>query len=481
MLSIFSYLLEDCMEVFMENFTVYADTFDACLGNLARVLKRCIETDLVLNFEKCHFMVAEGIVLSHLVSSRGIEVDKAKIEIITSLPNPASVREVRSLLGHAGFYRRFIKNFSKTALPLSKLLQKDVEFVFDKECIQAFEELKTRLTSTPILQAPNWELPFELMYDASNSALGAILSQRDGVGGLAHVIPYASQTMDQAQINYTTTKKELLAIIFALDKFRSYLLGSRVIVFSDHVAMKYLLKKPDAKPRLIRWTLLLQEFDLEIRDKKGADNAVANHLSRIEREPGLMPIRDDFPDEQLLGMDTSTPWFANICNFIVASQFPPKASWLYKEKIKSDANDHLIRRCIPDSEISSILHFCHAAAGGGHHGSTRTARKVLDCGFYWPTIFRDAHHFVSTCEQCQREGTAMIFDVWGIDFVGPFPVSNGYSYILLAVEYMSRWVEAVATKTNDAKVVVNFLKSNIFYRFGMPKALISDQGSHFYN
>ncbi|RDX78889.1 Retrovirus-related Pol polyprotein from transposon 17.6, partial [Mucuna pruriens] len=212
MLSIFSDLLEDCMEVFMDDFTVYADTFDACLGNLARVLKRCIETDLVLNFEKCHFMVAEGIVLGHLVSSRGIEVDKAKIDIITSLPNPASVREVRSFLGHAGFYRRFIKNFSKTALPLSKLLQKDVEFVFNKECIQAFEELKTRLTSTPILQAPNWELPFELMCDASNSALGVVLGQRDRVGGPAHVIAYASRTMDQAQINYTTTEKELLAI-----------------------------------------------------------------------------------------------------------------------------------------------------------------------------------------------------------------------------------------------------------------------------
>ncbi|RDX69235.1 Retrovirus-related Pol polyprotein, partial [Mucuna pruriens] len=157
MLSIFSDLLEDCMEVFMEDFT------------------RCIETDLVLNFEKCHFMVAKGIVLGHLVSSRGIEVDKAKIEIITSLPNPASMWEVHSFLGHVGFYRRFIKNFSKTALPLSKLLQKDVEFVFNKECIQAFEELKTRLTSTPILQAPNWELPFELMCDVSNSALGAVL------------------------------------------------------------------------------------------------------------------------------------------------------------------------------------------------------------------------------------------------------------------------------------------------------------------
>ncbi|RDX97904.1 Retrovirus-related Pol polyprotein from transposon 17.6, partial [Mucuna pruriens] len=321
-------------------------------------------------------MVTEGIMLGHLVSSRGIEVDKAKIDIITCLPNPTSMREVRLFLGHDGFYKRFIKNFSKIALLLSKLLQKDVEFVFNKECIQAFEELKTRLTSTPILQAPNWELPFELMCDASNSALGVVLDQRDSVSQLAHVIAYASRTMDPTQINYTNMEKELLAIVFALDKFRSYLLGSKVIIFSDHATLKYLVKKPDAKPRLIRWMLLLQEFDLEIRDKKGADNAVADQLSRIECEPDLIPIRDDFPNEQLLHMDTSTPWFVDICNFIVASQFSLEASRLYKEKIKSDA------KCIPDSEISSVLHFFHVVARGGHHGSTRTAQKVLDCGFY---------------------------------------------------------------------------------------------------
>ncbi|RDX60335.1 Retrovirus-related Pol polyprotein, partial [Mucuna pruriens] len=504
MMSIFSDLLQDCMEVFMDDFTVYADSFEACLNNLSRVLKRCTDTNLVLNFEKCHFMVTEGIVLGHLVSNRGIEVDKAKIDIITSLPNPASVREVRSFLGHAGFYRRFIKDFSKLALPMSKLLQKDVNFNFDQPCIEAFQELKNKLTSAPILQAPDWGLPFELMCDASNSALGAILGQRAGVGQPVHVIAYASRTMDSAQQNYTTTEKELLAIVFALDKFRSYLLGSKIVVFSDHAALRYLLKKSDAKPRLIRWMLLLQEFDLEIRDKKGAENSIADHLSRIGNESEPMPIRDEFPDEQLLHIKTATPWFADICNFVATSQYPPEASRPYKEKIRSDAkyyvwddpylwrlcSDKIIRRCIPDTEINSVLQFCHSAPGGGHYGSSRTARKVLDCGLYWPSIFRDAHQFVSTCERCQKAGMALnqrhempqqpilfceVFDVWGIDFMGPFPISNGYSYILFAIDYVSRWVEAIPTRTNDAKVVVDFLK------FGVPKALISDQGSHFCN
>ncbi|RDX85968.1 Retrovirus-related Pol polyprotein from transposon 17.6, partial [Mucuna pruriens] len=395
------------MEVFMDDFTVYVDSFEACLSNLSKVLKRCIDTNLVLNFEKCHFMVTEGIMLGHLVSNRGIEVDKAKIDVITSLPNPASMREVRSFLGHAGFYRRFIKNFSKLALPLSKLLQKDVEFNFDQPCIEAFQEMKSRLTSAPIQKAPNWDLPFELMCDASNSALGAVLGQRAGVGLPVRVIAYASRTMDSAQRNYTTTEKELLAIVFSLDKFHSYLLDSKIIVFSDHAALRYLLKKPNAKPRLIRWMLLLQEFDLEIKDKKGVENSVADHLSRIEKESEPMPIRDEFPDEQLLHTKMATPWLADICNYVAASHFPPKASRAYKDKIQSDANDKVIRRCILDTKTNLVLQFCHSAPGGDHYGSTQTARKVLNCGLYWPTIFRDAHQFISTCERCQKIGVTM--------------------------------------------------------------------------
>ncbi|RDX79546.1 Retrovirus-related Pol polyprotein, partial [Mucuna pruriens] len=251
-------------------------------------------------------MVAKRIVLGHLVSNRGIEVDKSKIDIITSLPSHTSVREVRSFLGHVGFYRRFIKNFSKIALALSKVLQKDVEFKFDQPCIEAFQKLKNRLISAPILQAPNWDLPFELMCDASNSAFGVVLGQRAGVGKPVH-------------LNYTTTKKELLEIVFALDKFRSYLLGSKIVVFSNHVALRFLLKKPDAKPRIIWWMLLLQEFNIDIRDKKGVENSIANHLSRIEREDNLMSIRDEFPDEKLLHITTPIPWFVDICNFVAAS------------------------------------------------------------------------------------------------------------------------------------------------------------------
>ncbi|CAN6544176.1 unnamed protein product [Malus baccata var. baccata] len=431
------------------------------------------ETNLVLNWEKCHFMVRQGIVLGHIVSERGIEVDKSKIDLVRYLPSPTSVREVRSFLGHAGFYKRFIKDFSKISNPLCRLLQKDVAFDFNEECEKAFNHLKEMLTSAPIIVPPDWSLPFELMCDASDYALGAILGQRKEKR--PHVIYYASRTLNDAQLNYSTIEKELLAIVFALDKFRSYLL----------------------------------EFDIEIRDKKGSENVVADHLSRMVHEEDAVPIIETFPDEQLMSVKVSEPWYADLVNYLVSKHVPSELLKHQCDKLKKEARfyvwddpylwkycpDQVIRRCVHDSEFNVILTFCHTYACGGHFSTQRTALKVLEYGFYWPTIFRDARTFCMSCDRCQRTGnigskqqmpqtpifSVEIFDVWGIDFIGPFPSSHGFLYILLAVDYVSKWVEAKATRTNDSRVVADFVKTNIFARFGMPRVLISDGGSHFCN
>ena len=191
-------------------------------------------------------MVQEGIVLGHIISKKGIEVDRAKVELISKLPPPTSIKQIRSFLGHIGFYRRFIKDFSKISHPLYNLLTKEVPFNFDEDCLKAFEFLKEAVTQAPIIQPPDWSLPFEIMCDASDFAIGAVLGQR--INKCPVVIYYASRTLNEAQKNYTTTEKELLAIVFALEKFRSYLLGSKIVVYSDHSALKYLLSKKDAKP-----------------------------------------------------------------------------------------------------------------------------------------------------------------------------------------------------------------------------------------
>ena len=191
MMSIFSDMVEEFLEIFMDDFSIYGSSFSQCLTHLELVLKRCKEKSLVLNWEKCHFMVKRGIVLGHVVSKDGLEVDKSKIDLIANLPPPKSVKDVRSFLGHAGFYRRFIKDFSKISKPLSNLLAKDVKFEFSDDCKTSFETLKSLLTTTPIIQPPDWTQPFELMCDASDFAIGAILGQR--IDKFPRVIYYAKK------------------------------------------------------------------------------------------------------------------------------------------------------------------------------------------------------------------------------------------------------------------------------------------------
>jgi len=503
MMSIFSDMIEEIMEVFMDDFSVYGKTFDDCLENLDKVLQRCEEKHLVLNWEKCHFMVREGIVLGHLISERGIEVDRAKIEVIEQLPPPVNVKGIRSFLGHAGFYRRFIKNFSHIARPLTNLLAKDVPFEFDDACLKSFETLKNALISAPIIQPPDWSLPFEIMCDASDYAVGAVLGQTKDKKH--HAIAYASKTLTGPQLNYATTEKELLAVVYAIDKFRSYLVGAKVIIYTDHAALKYLLTKKDAKPRLLRWILLLQEFDLEIRDKKGVENSVADHLSRMHFEkPQELPINDSMRDDMLYRISRSDPWYADIVNFMVAGYVRPGAD---KKKLIYESRHHLwdepylfrvcadglLRRCVPAEEGLQIIKKCHSSSYGGHYGAFRTHAKIWQSGFFWPTMYQDTKEFVRRCNACQRHGNinsrdAMplttnlqieLFDVWGIDYMGPFPKSGPYEYILVAVDYVSKWVEAMPCKNADHKSSIKMFEEIIFPRFGTPRLVISDGGSHF--
>ena len=503
MMSIFSDMIEEIMEVFMDDFSVYGKTFDDCLKNLDRVLQRCQEKHLILNWEKCHFMVREGIVLGHRVSERGIEVDRAKIEVIEQLPPPTNVRGVRSFLGHAGFYRRFIQDFSQIARPLTNLLAKDAPFDFNDECLDSFYYLKKALISAPIIQPPDWSLPFEIMCDASDYAVGAVLGQTKDKKH--HAISYASKTLTGPQLNYATTEKELLAVVFAIDKFRSYLVGAKVIVYSDHAALKYLLTKKDAKPRLIRWILLLQEFDLEIRDKKGVENSVADHLSRMQIEDKQdPPINDYLRDDTLLRVSEAYPWYANIVNYLASGYIP---SGVDKKKLVKESRVHLwddpylyrvcqdgiLRRCVPMDEAVKIMEKCHGAEYGGHYGAFRTHAKIWQSGFYWPTMYEDTKNFVRRCARCQKHGNintrdAMpltnnlqveIFDAWGIDYMGPFPLSQGCEYILVAVDYVSKWVEAMPCRAADSTHSIKMFKEVIFPRFGTPRLVISDGGSHF--
>ena len=222
-------------------------------------------------------------------------------------------------------------------------------------------------------------------------------------------------------------------------------------------------------------------------------------------------MNDDFPDEQLLAIKEKrpVPWFANYVNYLVAKVTPPEFSYQQKKRFFAHLKhyyweepilyrycaDQVIRRCVPEDEMNSILNHYHTLPCGGHFRGQRTAAKVLQSGFYWPSLFKDAHQFVSTCDKCQRMGSISrkdeppmhtileveLFDLWGMDFMGPFPPSYNNLYILLVVDCVSKWVEAISTRTNVARIVAQFLRTHIFSRFGTPQALIIDNSTHFCN
>nr|GEV28870.1 reverse transcriptase domain-containing protein [Tanacetum cinerariifolium] len=348
------------------NAPVFGDSFSSCLTNLDNMLKRCEETILVLNWEKCHFMCREGIVLGHKILKSRIKVDREKVDVIAKLPHPTNVKGVRSFLGHAGFYRRFIQDFSKIARPMTRLLEKETPFVFSKECVDAFDTLKKKLTEAPILVVPDWNLPFELMCDASDFAIGAVLGQQN---------PH-NDVLENKDIN--------------------------------------------------------ENFPLKTLGSLSCD---------------------------------STSWFADIANFNVGNFIKKGLTSQQKKNFFKDVKhyfwddpyliriyaDQIIRRCVHGQEAIDILKACHVRPNGGHHGANLTTKKIFDAGFFWPSIYCDAHDMIKICDTCQRKGkisqrdempqnaiqVCEIFDVWGIDFMGPFPSSKGNKYILVAVDYLS--------------------------------------------
>ncbi|GKB06477.1 reverse transcriptase domain-containing protein [Tanacetum coccineum] len=324
MMAIFHDMIEKTMEVFMDDFSVFGNSFSTCLTNLEKMLKRCEDTNLALNWEKKPF--------------------------------------------HGE--RRFIKDFSKISRPMTHLLEKNTPFIFSEDCILAFQTLKKKLTEAPILIAPNWDQPFEI------------------------------STMTEAESNYTTTEKEMLAVVYAFEKFRSYLIMNKSVVYTDHSALKYLFNKKDAKARLLRWVLLLQEFDFKVIDTKGAENYAADHLSRLENphENVFDPkeINETFPLKTLNTVTSrdnqNTPWFADIANYHAGNFLIKGMSTQQKRKFFKDVKhyfwddpylfrtcaDQIIRRCVFGQEALEILKACHEGPTGGHHSANITARKVFD-------------------------------------------------------------------------------------------------------
>nr|GEW92897.1 reverse transcriptase domain-containing protein [Tanacetum cinerariifolium] len=530
MMSIFHDMIEKTMEVFMDDFLFFGDSFSSCLTNLDKMLNCCEETNVVLNWEKCHFMCREGIVLGHKISKSGIEVDIAKVVVIAKLPHPTTVKG-------------------------------ETPFVFSKECIDAFNTLEKKLTEAPILVIPDWNLPFELMCDASDYAIGAVLGKRKS----KHFQPihYASKTMTEAQMHNTTTEKEMLAVVYAFEKKLLKFLklamrdlpGDIMVPTSQQRREKYLREmrclkivskfvrysifKVEAKAlptndaRVVvkflkslfsrfgytpynivygkschlpielehraNWALKHVNFDLKTagdhrklqlnelsklrdqayensviykeRTKKLHDSKIKNRIFNVGDQVLLFNSR-----LKIFSRNLKTRWSGP---FTITRVFPYGTIELSQPNgLNFKVNGHRVKHYFDGDFPSNVAPDLHTKL----LRSSKLAMRDLPEVIMVPISQRSRQGKISQRDEMPQNSIQVceIFDIWGIDFIGPFPSSKGNKYILVAVDYLSKWVEAKALPTNDARVVVKFLKS-LFSQFGTPRAIISDRRTHFCN
>jgi hypothetical protein len=282
---------------------------------------RCKELQISLNVRKCILCVPHGNLLGHIICREGVLVDPSKVVVIVNIPPPTSAKQLRSMLGHTGYYCRFIKRYENITARLENLLKMAKTFQWTPECDKAFETLKEKLSTTLILIFPNWENEFYVHVHASIIFLGSILSQ-PGDGAMDHPIYFLNRKLSQAECNYTTIEREGLAMICSLQKFRHYLLGSHFKFFTDRSAFKYLVNKPVLEGRICRWFLLFQAFSFEVIVKPGRCNVGPNHLSRLESGESGRAVDDQLLDAYLFRVEAIPEYLEDIVVFLSTEVCP---------------------------------------------------------------------------------------------------------------------------------------------------------------
>lgn len=495
---------EICM-CYLDDIIIYGTTFSEHNQRLGIVLDRIQKAGLVLNSKKCHFAERQAIVLGFLVDKDGIRPDPQKISAVRGFVTPRSLKDLRSFLGLCSYFRRFIKDFAQLSHPLNCLLQKDTPFVWTPECEAAFQQLKFLLTSSPVLRHFNPAAPTELHTDASGVGVGAVLVQLNS--GAQHVIAYASRTLTKAERNYTVTELECLAVIFAVQKFRPYLYGRHFSIITDHHSLCWLVGLRDPSGRLARWALRLQEYDFSVSYKSGRRHTDADCLSRLPVP--APPCDDDHFDDCLASLSTAIPTASNLKEeqlkdsslktmFDAAQRAQPSCPFvvrdglLFKRNYSVDGARFLL--VVPASLRAAILHATHDDPTAGHLGFVRTLHRLKQ-NFYWPGMRRFAKQYVAGCLQCQRHKRpgspspgplhpvtppTSPFEQVGIDLLGPLPKSStGHRWIIVCVDYLTRYVETASLVAATAEDVSAFLLHSVILRHGAPRVIISDRGRQF--
>ncbi|CAF1253603.1 unnamed protein product [Rotaria sordida] len=513
-----------CCLVYIDDVIVYSPTFEQHIEDLKRVFEALRSANLTLKTSKCHFCRRETKYLGHIITSDGVKPDPDLVKSVVDFPRPQTIRDVQSYLGLTGYYRRFIQNYARIAEPLIKQLRFTVtgnhHLRWSNECTEAFNTLKKKLTTAPIMNTPNFEQLFILEVDACEYGLGAILTQE--YDGKKYVIAYASRTLSALERRYGATEREALAIVWATKHFRVYIEGSKILIRSDCKALQWLRNTKDITGRLARWAMKLSAYQIEgINYRPAKQNANADSLSRN-------PILDtNSNDPQLLTIETAINLWENtniLDEIKTEQQTDPKLKYIIDQlrnrnraifndkrnpyvlindilyKVKN-SNRHYNQReignkrllVIPKSMQQKLLSWAHDHPSAGHGGQQKTLFR-LTTRVFWDSMRKDVYNYVASCQACQQFKynniplanplqTHIVNEPWhtiGIDIMGPFPkTARQKRFLLVIVDYFTRWIELFPLRTTTSIDIAQILINEVFTRYGMPTFILSDNGPQF--
>ncbi|KAL2083737.1 hypothetical protein ACEWY4_021510 [Coilia grayii] len=473
--------------------------------DLQAVLDKLQGAGLTVNLKKCKFCLSQISYLGHVVTAQGISADPAKTEAISHYPVPRNIKEVQRFLGLNGWYHRFVPGFSQVAEPINALKRKGRMFHWSDRCQEAFDTLKGYLTSPPILGHPDPNYPFVVYTDASDVGLGAVLAQRKG-SAIEEVIAYASRSLNRAERNYSTTERECLAVIWALEKWQHYLEPKLFTVVTDHASLQWVLNTTKTDSRLIRWALRLQKFNFAMEYRKGTLNAAPDALSRCPVSSACVLMTSSQSDQGAtfpVSISAVREEQQKDCEVqkIIKSLAEGCAEFKAKYAVVDDllyrinqrAEQIHYRLMVPKSLTIPLLQSYHESPLSGHQGIFKTYKRLYDVVF-WPTLWTDIKDYIRACTICQTHkadnrkpcGTLQQTQVSqpnqmvGVDIMGPFPRSSDRKeYLVVFVDYYTRWVELFPIRSATAQTISRLFREEFLTRWGVPNFLLSDRGSQF--
>lgn len=484
---------------YLDDVIIISQSFEEHVSLLSRVLEKLQTANLTINLEKSQFFRDKLRYLGYVIDAQGLRTDPDKVKVILDYPTPTNKKEVKRFLGTASWYRRFIPQFSTVAGPLNRLTstkKRSPPFLWTTEADKAFLELKSRLVQAPVLACPNFEYSFEVHTDASNFGVGAMLAQT--IDGVEHPIAYMSRSLTKPEQNYSTTEREALAVLTALEQWRCYLENGKTFkVFTDHSALKWFMSLSNPTGRLARWGVRLSSFDFEIEHRRGKDMVIPDALSRCVHVDALI---NDVPPISSTPLSKDT-WYLNIYNGCQDTPISYPNYRVENERLfRYMKNKNILtsefdwKEVIPDERRQEVILQSHSEPTAGHFGVFKTYKR-LALRFYWPGMYADVVDFVTRCDTClayklpthgtlgkmgRPKDVARPFQVLSIDLVGPLPNTRRQNnYIFVVTCCFSKYCLLFPLRRATAELVSKHLEYDVLLVHGVPQTIILDNGCQF--